>query len=349
MLTTIERSDSVSALDWVDSPLNEGDNGSVKTEDVEKSQLLAVGGFDGVVSIYSIAQGTFTKKLVTLLYDLRVKTEVTSMAFLRDSATNYVPYPLALFVGENNGTVSNFLIDGEAYHLKSPNKMNKIVSHDSAVLATAFGFLGDSIILATGTKQGLLRVNSIIFHEGEWKLSHLLFEYLRTGSIRALRFNHDSTSLIVGGYDKTVLIVDTYMWKTVGELYVDGTVSFTNKMTSTFFQSIHQLFLIFSCCRCAQSNMIHTTGKVNLEFFSQINGFEIHTHFLNYRYILLGTKSKILTIIDTSTLQPIKMIHTSGWVTVSKSNSYFFRYLKYSFLSIPFMPFDSVCLGEEHL
>lgn len=197
----------------------------MKSHEAERAQLLAVGGFDGVVSIYSIVQGSSTKQLVTLLYDVRVKTDVLSMTFLRDTATNYVPFPLALTVGEKNGNVSMFLTDGETNQFKSASKISKIDMHASAVLAVAFGFIEDGIIMATGTKDGVVRVSSIILHQGEWKLSHLLFEYLRTGAIRALRFNHDSTSLIVGGYDKTVLIVDTYLWKIVREIFVDGTVS----------------------------------------------------------------------------------------------------------------------------
>lgn len=226
LLATIEREDSVSALDWVDNPFHDGDDNSVNSNDNHLSQLLAVGGFDGVVSIYSIRQGSSAKNTVKSLYDVRVKTDVLSMGFLKDQATNYAPFPLALAIGEKNGTVSIFLTDGISNQFKSTSKMRIITTHESEVLAIAFGFVEDGIIMATGTKDGLVRVNALILHDKEWKISNLLFEHWRTGAIRALRFNHDSTSLIVGGYDKTVLMVDTYLWDIVREIFVDGTVSF---------------------------------------------------------------------------------------------------------------------------
>ena len=225
LLEIIEREDTVSALDWVDNPFTSDDDASIKMDESDRAQLLAVSGFDGVVSIYSILLNSSKTKLVTLLYAIRVKTEVLSMAFLKDNATNYAPFPLALTIGEKNGTVSTFMVDGETNQFKSASKLRQMFSHESPVLTVAFGFVEDGIILATGTRNGLVKVNSVILLEGEWHLSHLLFDFYRTGAIRTLRFNHDSTSLIVGGYDKTVLIVDTHLWKIVREIPVDGTVS----------------------------------------------------------------------------------------------------------------------------
>ena len=282
LVTIIEREDSVSALDWVDNPFNDNDDGSLKLH-MERSQLLAVGGFDGTVSIYCISHESKTRETTKMLYDVRVKSDVLSMAFLRDNATNFAPFPLALIIGEKNGTVSMFLTDGQSNKFEGNNKMKIIDTHKSAVLTTAFGFVEDGIIMATGTKEGVIRVSALVLHGEEWKLSHLLFEYPRTGAIRALRFNHDSTSLIVGGYDKTVLVVDTYLWKIVREIFVDGTVC------SIEYDPYH-------------------------------------------RYLLLGTRSKILTIIDTSTHYQFKTIQTHGWVTVSE-NLMFFDFL---YKSTPF-------------
>ena len=262
LLATIERDDTVSALDWVDNPFNDDD------DEREGSQLLAVGGFDGVVSIYSVlAPTSATQKIYTTLYDIRVKSGVLSMAFIKDNATNYAPYPLALTIGEKNGTVSIFLTDGEVNQFKSASRLIKISIHSSAVLAIAFGFVEEGIIMAIGTRDGLVTVSTIILHQKEWKLSHLLFEYLRTGAIRSLRFNHDSTSLIVGGYDKTVLIVDTFLWKIVREIYVDGTVSKRNHYSIFPLYVEYQTFKFSSphCYRCALLNTIHTIDIFCLE------------------------------------------------------------------------------------
>ena len=258
-IATIDRDDSVSALDWVDNPYHDADDVSLRTQDNSRSQLLAVSGFDGVVSIYAISLGSSTKNLVKTLYDERVKSDVLSMAFIKDTATNYAPYPLALAIGQKNGTVSIFLTDGETNQFKSSSKMTDILQHETEVLAMAFGFVEDGIIFATGTKEGLIRVYSIGFHQGQWQIYDLMFQFYRTGAIRALRFNHDSTLLIVGGYDKTVLLVDTFLWKVVREILVDGTVS--RNFFPMIFIAFEPLDLHLSrAYRCVRLSMIHFIG-----------------------------------------------------------------------------------------
>ena len=221
--------------------------------------------------MYSIVLGSSTQELVTMMYDVRVKSDVLSMAFVKDNATHYAPFPLALAIGEKNGTVSLFLTDGEKNQFKSTNKMRKLFTQQSAVLTLAFGFVEDGIMIASGTKDGVISVYAIVFHEEEWKLSHLLCEHTRTGAIRALRFNHDSTSLIVGGYDNTLLIIDTHLWKTVEEVPVDGTVSFA---------------LFESLCLCSIISFFFDYAAIVSE----------HESFLkSYRYVPLNT----IHIIDT--------------------------------------------------
>ena len=243
----------------MDNPYHEADDISLRTQDNSRPQLLAVAGFDGVVSIYAISLGSSTKNLVRTLYDERVKSDVLSMAFIKDTATNYAPYPIALAIGQKNGKVSVFLTDGETNQFKSSSKMIDVLQHETEVLAMAFGFVDDGVIFATGTKEGLIRVYSIGFHQGQWHIYDLMFQHYRTGAIRALRFNHDSTLLIIGGYDKTVLLVDTFLWKVVREIYVDGTVSCNlHSIISIEFEPFYS-HLPFAQ-RFVRSSMIPFTG-----------------------------------------------------------------------------------------
>lgn len=271
LIYTIERSGTVSALDWVDEVdvdnLKPDEEFNFINDNVPRPQLLAVGGFDGCVKVYSIS---FSRgDLVHLLHTFYVQSAIYSLAFLKDNSTQYAPTPRIIVVGEKNGRVSIVkLPEHTDHHAQNVLNVRVLDIEDSAILSISFGFIENGIIMVIGTKDGKLRARILYLERSEWCISHRLFELERTGAIRALRFNHDSSLLIVGGYDKTVLIIDTELWKVVRELYVEGTV-----------QDIQ---------------------------YDPYN-----------RYLLLGNRSKVMTVVDTSTLHPIKTFQTSGWVTVS--------------------------------
>jgi hypothetical protein len=226
LIYTIERSCTVSAIDWVEDAEDIEGDGEVEQKGL-RAQLLAVGGFDGFVKVYSIS--TQRKDLVHLVDSVRVQSEVCSIAFLKDSATKYAPNPRAIAIGEKNGRVSIVTVSKDVDMSHKAMRIKVIDQADSAILSLSFGFSaktrqGGGITMVYGTKLGKLRVSMLCLDADDWILSHYLFELERTGAIRALRFNHDSSLLIVGGYDKTVLIIDADLWKIVRELYMDGTV-----------------------------------------------------------------------------------------------------------------------------
>lgn len=51
-------------------------------------------------------------------------------------------------------------------------------------------------------------------------------------------------------------------------------------------------------------------------FSGKVNSIEYDVY---NRYLLLGTKSKMLIVIDTSTMKTIKIFNTTGRVTVRNS------------------------------
>ena len=166
-------------------------------------------------------------EMVMLEKELQVQSDVYALSFLKDQTTHYAPNPCSLAVGEKNGELSLFTLS-----LKGIPRKRVLDTVETAVLSISFGFIksasgfidSGSFIMVYGTKRGELRASLLHLDDGEWRVSHVLFELERTGAIRALRFNHDSSLLIVGGYDKTVLIIDTVLWEIVRELYMDGTV-----------------------------------------------------------------------------------------------------------------------------
>ena len=229
LVHTINRLDTVSALDWVEADIPTT-NGIIHDDDFidnlqPRAQLLAVGGFDGFVKVYSISIACDDpSELVTYVDSFRVSSEVFSLSFLKDSATNYAPSPRIIAVGEKNGQVSMVALDGDSSLSRDARRIRALDTFDSAVLSISFGFIGLGIIIASGTKDGELRASLLQLKGGTCQVKCHILEMERTGAIRALRFNHDSSLLIVGGYDRTVLIIDTMLWRIVRELHMDGTV-----------------------------------------------------------------------------------------------------------------------------
>ena len=217
LLYTIDSFDTVSAIDWV-----EGINmDHIKTG--VKEQLLAVGCFDGAVKIYNISLAP-SRDIVTLVSSFRVPSDVCSMSFIQDYGTYYAPSPLAIVIGERSGNLSvvNITFDDQ---INDADRINLLTTDDSAILSVTFGFSErNGVMLVYGTKSGRVVAWSMSNKANQWMLSHTISQVERAGSIRALRFNHDSSNLVVGGYDKSVLIIDTSRWKVLREIPIDGTV-----------------------------------------------------------------------------------------------------------------------------
>jgi len=217
LIHTIDGLDTVSAIDWAEG--SNKDNVKIGV----KEQLLAVGCFDGSVKIYNISMAP-SRELVSLVDSFRVTSDVCSMAFVQDSGSYYAPKPLAIVIGEKSGNLSlvNISFDNQ---MKSADRIHLLTKDDSGILAVTFGFSErDGVMLVYGTKSGRVVAWAMSNKGNQWMLSYTISQIERAGSIRALRFNHDSSNLVVGGYDKSVLIIDTSRWKVLREIPIDGTV-----------------------------------------------------------------------------------------------------------------------------
>lgn len=217
LLHTIDGLDTVSAIDWT-----EGINKDHSKTGV-KEQLLAVGCFDGAVKIYNVSMAP-SRDVVVLMGSFRVSSDVCSMSFVQDCGTYFAPGPLAIVVGERSGNLSlvNISFDN---HMNDADRINLLITADSAILSVTFGFSEkDGVMLVYGTKSGRVVACAMSNKGNQWMLAHTISQIQRAGSIRALRFNHDSSNLVVGGYDKSVLIIDTSRWEILREIPIDGTV-----------------------------------------------------------------------------------------------------------------------------
>ena len=230
LVHTIENPDTVSALDWVeaDIPTTNGvilDDNFIDNQD-PRAQLLAVGDFNGFVRVYSIsASCKDPKDMVKCVDTFRISSEVCSLSFVKDSATNYSPSPRIVAVGGKNGRVSTLVVKNGDAGLAHAKRVGILDTFDSAVLAITFGFIAEGIVIVCGTKNGDMRASLLSLKLGALEIFQKnIYTRMSSGAIRALKFNHNSSLLIVGGYDRTLLIIDTRLWRVVRELYIDGTV-----------------------------------------------------------------------------------------------------------------------------
>eukprot|EP00957_Ditylum_brightwellii_P168664 12837569-Ditylum_brightwellii.AAC.1 len=181
----IKREDTVSAIDWLTCPSaqidefhdDERPESSEKYSDGRRSSsafLLAVGGFEGTLSLYSIDPKFVEEKGVEILHEVKVESEIRSMSFvphlqLSRSFAHVV-------VGEKNGRVSLCTIHGidQASETLFHNTICSVDEHNSSVLTLAVN--NDGTMLATGTKEGVLRVHRIQEEGGSAVLGHNIFE-----------------------------------------------------------------------------------------------------------------------------------------------------------------------------
>ena len=101
------------------------------------------------------------KGVVTILCDIRVKTEVYDIVFLKDHGSQYMPNHLALVRGDMNETLSMFETDGCGYILKLKS-IRMIDIHTSTILLLTFGFEVDLMILVCRTKGDLIRAKKTL-------------------------------------------------------------------------------------------------------------------------------------------------------------------------------------------
>ena len=205
----IERHDTVSAMDWLWMPSS-------------KSLLLAVGGFDGIVTVYSI-----NKQLIelegseTVLQAVRFDSEIRALKFMNGSGTDRIPLHIA--IGEKNGQLHFLRIPKNGVDGDLQNVTQNVQKNLSAVLSIEFSKSGE--LMASGLKDGKVRVHTVKFNNERVKLGHRLCEINKNGAVYCLAFSPDSLTLVAGGYDKSLTMIDTKIWDVIRELRVEGTVS----------------------------------------------------------------------------------------------------------------------------
>jgi WD40 repeat protein len=252
----------ISAVQWVKAPPSiDVATATAPAEDVSAAPLnsfgsptllLATTDLAGLVALYSIDLEILESQGPTLLYEASANDSGTQIRSL--DAGYYGPMQgwLVIVAGDKSGAVTLMVfqtgsptsahpvfVEKKLLMPNAPESSNSCLresGNKSAVLGLAFQW--DCGLLAVCTADGLVQVLSLPhvmasceqtskFHEALGGDSVIWSMQSAGGAVRSVAFSPPQHHLLAfGGYDKTVVLVDTRQWVISRELSVQGTVRF---------------------------------------------------------------------------------------------------------------------------
>lgn len=222
-----QRQAMVSAIQWI--PITSSSTWYITNCYVTNNQpsLLAVGDLDGNVSLYLVDVNILESQGPTLLYEFNVKDQVRAMAcaYIGSTMDSNNNKTLLISIGDKSGAVT--------FCSLRIHQSTLLVSHIDTVVEKHYSsaVLGMSIsthtnLLATSTKGGEVFVYTLTQqHEtGIIYIQKSIWYTERHGPVRCVLFSGDETQLCFGGYDKTVVFIETKSWVLSRQLQLHGTV-----------------------------------------------------------------------------------------------------------------------------
>lgn len=207
LVDMLAQDDAVSALAWLEAKQGMG----------ESISLLTVGCLDGRVSIYRMKPHLLELQGADLIHRFQVNGQVRALTLtFYDQAEREI----LLTTGDTSGdlTFSRYDMD---YGLIETRIAHTYGSGILGLATTSWGSL-----IAVCTKHGDVSVCKIQReYNHSLSLGFEFFSARRNGAVRSLAFSPDEKRLVFGGYDKTVVVVDTELWAEIRCLTLDGTVN----------------------------------------------------------------------------------------------------------------------------
>ncbi|KAL3934274.1 MAG: hypothetical protein SGARI_003461, partial [Bacillariaceae sp.] len=219
---SVERDDKVSAIEWCPGSALLGDQHNHTT-----SALVAVAGLgNGQVSVYQLDVASLEFEGAKVLHEFYMEAQVRSMAFkpLQQSGS------IVLAIGDKSGRIALCTINSNSQEKSDEvvvlHQETHRIEQDDTVLGLDVQVLkGDKILLACSTKSGKVLIYSI-----EWQLADKrlvfgphLWETQRNGPVRSLTFS--GSLVLFGGYDKSLVIVDTNLMAITQDQSLQGTIN----------------------------------------------------------------------------------------------------------------------------
>lgn len=223
VIYSLPRSDRVSAIRWLRASVLSKTASSVKdfvyNRQNEDGEIMAVAGLDGHVSVYSVSIPLLELQGVQLEHEFQVHSQVRCMA-LEDFGGG----SLLLAVGDKLGKVTLSTLRREEEGRIAETHRTMLDLGKDPVLG--LDIRAERSILIATTKSGKVVVYGLncIGSRGV-EFGEVIWTTQRNGPVRAAIFSKDGKQLVFGGYDKSVVLVDTELWAIVRVLSLEGTVS----------------------------------------------------------------------------------------------------------------------------
>ncbi|CAB9511665.1 WD domain, G-beta repeat [Seminavis robusta] len=231
------RDAQVSAVQWLAAADDHHTNSS-KAKATTRSghhNLLAVGDLGGTVSLLQVQEEVLEMYGPTVKHTFQVAHQIRAIE-LRLVGHDRI----LLVVGDKGGNVTFSEYSREleplTNHVAVSMPNDKVLSlalrtnphppqqqeQDSgnAATTTMTSYLGVSFM------GGEARVYELDTSDGNLKLKpQPVFAHTRRGAVRSVTFSPDGDLFVLGGYDKTAVLVDTQLWRVVRELKLEGTIN----------------------------------------------------------------------------------------------------------------------------
>ena len=329
--------DMVSALSWIPQPEESLATRRSQTLILKQANppqkhnssdtLLAAGTLDGWISLYRVNVHILETQGPTLLHRFSVAGQIRALTtcyinsnVASTSSLESTPPTLLIACGTKNGAVTAMLWNDDAP--ESSPSISTLMQESTAVLGLDID--ARQCHIAWSTKSGQVVARKLCVHgrdrrseavvssetrapedDTQIDADRILWYTQRQGPVRCVVFSQLQPQLIFGGYDKTVVIVDTEIWAVCRQLSLQGTVN-------TISLDLHERYLTVGS-RDKTFRMFDTSTYVNIKTF-QTPGWVTSISWLASDLPTSGRNRSVVAIrSDNSTvsllnLSPIELV-----------------------------------------
>ena len=225
----------VSAIVWI---AEDEEESSTSSSTSLPSHLLAAAGLDGSVCLYEIDMDILEAQGPVMLYQFQVGQHHPQVRALATTWYGKLHPTLVMAVGDKSGalTLASFQYRSSSSSSSSSSSINAtmLLQQIGIEVAKTFpaGILGMALqdgLLACSTKDGQVVVHQLTRnYTGMVQLQSVVWSCQRDGPVRCVTMtnsNNKKNMLAFGGYDKTLVLVDTQQWAISREIPLQGTIN----------------------------------------------------------------------------------------------------------------------------
>lgn len=270
----------VSALQWLSPKINSVKDGGSPTTTATNAgnsrggfglgrNLLAVGDLGGNVTLLQVEDEILEMYGPTIVHRFNVEDQIRSIDL------QHVGDTILLVVGDKGGKVTF-----SSYTMELELTSNSVAHHIENGRVLSVSIQAEQRLLALSTLSGEVTVHRLQegAQFGSWQLaSERLFSCQRRGAVRSIIFSTTSNLLALGGYDKTLVMVDTNLWAVVRELKLEGTINVIEFDPYDRYLAVgtrDKSFVLFDTSTFVPVKTFHTPGWVTSISWGSRNSYK---------------------------------------------------------------------------